>query len=361
MKIHEFDFTTPGDWDTPGDGAIVNDRLTLDDPVTVLYWNTHWWSTVPSQDGNGDRALASSVTYRIDNDGTSFELGDYIFVFNLKFITGSGSSSLKAFHHYTHDITPARIESRFNRPGVGNDLRWYVYHSNGWLRRGVNLFLSTTHGWPEGSFREVRQAFRSNQLSCGVGDSTLDDVFADLTPRLDMDDTDNGDIALELLWGGNKWILGDGETGTQPSPFLCQRKQGGGQLKAASAWDLTNVTALGRMMTVGDLAGGGDLPLPVDLRYNHYNGSSWTGWTALADDGDISSLSCGSGKKLLVGVTDGSTGGMDTMCDTAFRNGQGEYAPTIDAILVEHTVPESTHVGLRSGGYTGGPNRGERD
>lgn len=356
MQIKEFDFTTPGDWDTPGDGAIVSNQLTLDDPKINLPWTVHNWSTVPPQDPvTGNRLLQVSTTYRITDDGTPYDLGDYSLVFRLAMLAGGQGSSLQTFHHWTQDVTPTRILTRFDRVTTA-DLRWFVYHSDSYRRIEDRAYASTTYGWPEGTFREVRMVLRGNIIRLDIPG-----VRGYMLDNLDMDDTDGGDIAFGLLWGGGKWMLGDGEYGTHASPYICQRKQGGGQLKVASAWDLSSVTALGRMMAVGDLAGGGDLWLPVDLRYNHYNGTSWTGWTAPAADGDISSLSCGSGKKLLVGVTDGSTGGMDTMCDAAFKNHQAEYAPLLDAILVEHTAASTTNIGLRLGGYTGGPNRGEKE
>jgi len=354
VQIQEFDFTTSGNWDTLGNGAIVGDQLTLDDPKTILYWNIHNWQTLPAQDGNGDRELARSIAYRITDDGTFYDLSDYALVFNLKMLPGGGGSHLQTYHHWTQDVTPTRIQTNFFRGG-SIDLTWMVFHSNGWRRTSDSMKEFTSNGWPEGTFEEVRMLFRENDLSLHVAG-----VRDNLTPNLDMGDADGGDIAFEILYGDLKWVLGGGAAGTQPEPYLCQRKQGGGQLKAASAWDLTNVTALGRMMAVGDLTGGGDISLPVDLRYNHYDGAVWTGWIAPAAGGDISALSCGSGKKLLVGVTDGSTGGMDTMCDTAFANHQAEYAPLLDAIVVEHTLAGGT-VAHRRDAVQAGPRRGDHD
>ncbi len=358
MKIQEFDFTTPGDWDTPGDGAIVNDQLTLDDSKTILAWNVHHWQTIPTQDGNGDRLItASPVNYRITDDGTAYDLEDYLFVFNLKRLVGSAGSHLSFYHHWTPDVTPTRIKSKFYCP-FSSEIRWYIYHSDGFRRTQDQMYSAEVFGaWPEGAFREVRMLFRGATLSMTASSSVIGDHA---TSDLDMDDTDGGDIAIELLYDSRKWVVGDGEYGTRPSPYLCQRKQGGGQLKVASAWDLSNVTVLGRMMVLGDLTGGGDVPLPVDLRYNHYDGAAWTGWIAPAAGGDISSLSCGSGKKLLVGVTDGSTGGMDTMCDTAFANHQAEYAPLLDAIVVEHMLAGGT-VAHRRDAVQAGPRRGDHD
>jgi hypothetical protein len=360
VGIKEFDFSTPGDWTLLGDGEIASSKFSLESGKTVLYWNTHNWSTVPTMDGNGDRQIAGTpALYRITDDGTAYDLADYAFVFTLKRLSGTLGSHFRVYHHWTQAATPERIQSKFYCPTSYN-MRWYIYHSDSALRTQDQMYALAAFGtWPEGVFRTVSMLFRGDSLKMTVSSGAIGDHA---TSDLDMDDTDGGDIAIDVLYGSNlKWIMGDGQFGTQPTPYLCQRKRGGVQLKVGSAWDLSNVTALGRMMAVGDLTGGGDIPLPVDLRYNHYDGSNWTGWIAPAADGDISALSCGAGKKLLVGITDGSTGGMDTMCDTAFANHQAEYAPVIDRVLVTCTEPSTTNIGLRSTGYTGGPNRGERE
>ena len=354
-----FDFSTPGDWTLLGDGEIVSSQFSLVSPKTILLWNTHHWQSVPAQDGNGDRLIAASpALYRITDDGTDYDLTDYAFVFNLKRLAGSTGSYFGIYHHWTQDISPTRIKSQFYCPTLSN-MRWYIFHSDGFLRTTDRINSVDVFGtWPEDVFRTVRMLFRGDTLSMTVSSSV---VGIHSTSYLDLDDTDGGDVAIELLYASLKWVVGDGEAGTRPTPYICQRKQGGVQLEEASALDLSGITSLDRIALLGDRTGGGDVELPVDLRYNHYDGSSWTGWTAPGVDGDISALSCGSGKKLLVGITDDSTAGLDTMCDTAFRNHQAEYAPIIDGILVTYTEPQTTHVGLRLGGYTGGPNRGERE
>ena len=350
------DFSTPGDWTTIGDGQIASSRFSLVDPKTILYWTTHHWSVVPSQEsGTGDRELGATDTYRITRDGTPYDLGDYSFVFNLKMKSGGSGTTLLMYHHWTQDVTPTRIETMFYRVTTA-DLKWYIFHSDSYKRIEDRAYGSTTYGWPEGTYRQVKVALRGSAIRLEVPGAR-----GHMLPNLDMDDTDGGDIALKLQWGGGKWVLGDGEFGTQPTPYVCQRKQGGVQLKEASCLDLSVITSLDRITVLGDLTGGGDIPLPADLRYNHYTGVAWTGWTAVPDDGDVSALSCGAGKKLLVGITDGSTAGLDTMCDTAWESVQAEYAPIIDGVLVTYAEPSSTNIGVRRGGLTGGPRRGAKE
>ncbi|MCK4511518.1 hypothetical protein KAW64_07260 [bacterium] len=354
--IREFDFETPSEWDLLGDAEIASDVLTLDDPVTQLPWTCHKWSSVPPESGD-DRALADGVVYLAENNGDDYEFGDHSFVFWLK-LSASVWSYLYILNHYTHEVGNAAIKSAIRRTST-EYLQWHVRRTNGFLQTKVELNSVTSYGdppWADNTFRKVVVSYRGNRLSVFI-----DGVITHETCGLDLDDTDGGTVGFDTLYSVGTWILGGGPPSQYASPYVAERKIGGAQLKVVNAWDLDNVIALGRIAIVGDLTGGGDIVLPAELAYNHYTGAAWTGWITVPADGDLSGLSVGSGKKLLVGITDGSTGGMDTMSDETTAQGVVDYAPDIHKIVVGYTANVGTTVAHRRNAVQAGSRRGDYD
>lgn len=350
--IAEFDLNTPGDWDPSGDAEIAGGKLTLTDPVKPLWWNIHNWDVIPSFDGDGNAVLTYNTLYTAVGDLLP-DIGydDFMVTYWAKLVTAPTSGIFYVFFRRVGG-TYIRLQQNQSTPSV--IARIYKSDGSSSVRDS-----EWKNDWPTGGDGTWRQFF------CYVLGSRISIVMGaqrEIGCR-NLVREDPGFFAFQTTLNPTVVTIGGGPGATHDAPTLYYRRHGSAFLKVASAYEFpAGTTSLGSLDILGDLTGGGELPLRALPAYNLYHNDAWSGWTAAPADGDLSGLSVTGGDKILVGIDDGNEVGvgMDNMVNAALLPSDPRYVPEIELFrLTFEYTPTQKYYARRLNDVTAGRQVGE--
>lgn len=293
-KIRSFDFTDSDKWTSADDGLIVDDLLTLTDPVLDRPWTVRKWDAVPAFDDDGNCKLANGVEYIsiVDAGGQLLDLGDYCFVFRLK-LSGDNGTHFRTLHHYQSEVGNAHIRNAIYRTATAN-IRVWTHRTNNYKQSDYYLNAVTSYGdplWIDGNFKKVIISFRGNRLRFYI-----DGIAVCETCGLDLDDTDGGSVGFSSLYGTLKWKVGGGSAGgsSTPHPYISEKRSGSAALSTAGRWTLPiDFESFDKLCWAYDNIHDTDKEQidQVTISVRIYNSGAWGDWVELDSTGDMSGFS----------------------------------------------------------------------
>jgi len=371
--VQEFDFDTPGDYTLVG-LEIASGTLQTPDGFLMLPASVKKWDEVLDQVLSGDhegdlKPVTDTLHVALDGESSAqpLEWEDYIFscwLFHQQRGFQTKNKHLGLYSRYYNSLGGDEyIESRLFQPDQASvTYRHYM--------ADTSLVINDAYmedDFPIEVWRHVTILALGNMVRFTLG------AQRDYAIR-HHDRTDQGAPAFYCTDPVNSWYIG-GDDGTpghpsaKPCPFACRRKFGSCELNEDAAWtapdDITGLnsmtwnTELAWLPTHEDAASAPYFSrMPDSFQYNHYNGSSWTGWLDLPEHGDMSGVAVSAGDKLRWRFNDGSGHGLD--------NGEDpRWQPQVKRVLLSYTVDNElatdSPTAHRRSAVKAGPRRGAFD